>query len=68
MIKVESEVEIYELDRRETKMIDGPKLIVQSHWNLDYMVILKFGDGPSITVSAKDLLAAIHNATNSARF
>ncbi len=32
MIKVENKVECYEVDGKDTKLIDAPVLIFRSHW------------------------------------
>lgn len=66
MIKVENTVQIYEKDGKETKHGEH-HLIVKSHWNYNDRVVLEFGE-QNITVTEKDLLAAIKNATNIARF
>lgn len=67
MIEVESKVRCYEIDGKDTPMIDTPRIIVRGHWNIDTFVVLEI-DGKRYTVSAKDLHAAINNATNTARF
>lgn len=61
MIKVSSQVTIYEMNGKETT-IERPRLVVKSHWNNEDFVILIFED-KEITVTAKDLVAAITNAT-----
>lgn len=66
MIKVSSAVRIYETNGDEATDSDK-HLHVESHWNRTEMVILSI-DNLRITVSAKDLEAAIANAKNSARF
>lgn len=40
---------------------------VHSHWNEPSKVVIEFVGGQSRTVSARDLLAAIKNATNTER-
>ena len=68
MIKVTNEIKIYEIDDQELKSISNAQpLIVKSHWNNDNVVVLEIG-GVKYTVVAKDLKAAIDNATNIARF
>jgi len=62
MIKVTSEVQCYEVNGQECT---GPRVRVDSHWNRDAMVVLDI-DGKRYTVSASDLIAALHNATNTA--
>ncbi len=63
MIKVKSEVRLYD-ENTETQ---EEKLTVSSHWNQNELVGLDIG-GRVLYVVAKDLEAAIKNATNSARF
>ena len=71
MIKVENIVNVYEVDGKEKSPhgADGQKLIVRSHWNRNEMVVLRLpGEGaPEFTVTARDLQAAIVNATNTNR-
>ena len=67
MIKVYNEIKIYEVDEVELKSItDVQPLIVKSHWNNSAVVVLEI-NGTKYTVVAKDLKAAIDNATNTAR-
>jgi hypothetical protein len=66
MIKVSSEVTIYETNGKENS-VPMPVLSVASHWNRDSLVILEIA-GQKVTVSAKDLQAAITNATNTVRY
>lgn len=70
MITVISEVEPHEIGGEEINDLksEKPLLRVMSHWNRNNLVILKFDENEkSITVLAKDLIAAINNATNSSR-
>ena len=67
MIKVKNEVPIYEVDGKEIKGIDSPKLVVESHWSCNKRVKLKL-DGKEITVIGDDLVAAIVNAQNTRRW
>ena len=64
-MKVQNEIDIYEVDGQETR-IPVPKLVVNSHWNRDSLVVLESGD-MKISVSAAQLRAAIANATNTSR-
>lgn len=66
MIKVESLVEVYEVAGKETPTMNNkrPQLSVSGHWLEEKKVVLKIGDGESITVIASDLRAALDNATN----
>ncbi len=66
MIKVRNEVTVYETNGRETSGCPLPAIAVESHWNRDSMVVLMVG-GQKVTVSARDLQAAIANATNVSR-
>lgn len=67
MLKVSNEVTIYETDGKECKECPLPTMRVSSHWNRDSMVVLEVGD-QRVTVSARDIHAAIMNATNVARY
>jgi len=67
MIKVSNKVPIYEVNGKEVNYIDESKLVVESHWNENDKVVLKFGRR-NITVVARDLTSAIDNATNTRRF
>jgi hypothetical protein len=42
-------------------------IIIKSHWECDTKIVLLV-EGVSVTVLAKDLIASIQNAQNSARF
>jgi len=66
-LKVESEVECYEVDGNDVGLGgDRPKVRVLSHWNDSHMVILKVGS-KSYTVVGDHLVAAISNARNTGR-
>lgn len=69
MISVENSVPVYEINgtRAEGIKAKAEMLEVKSHWNEDDKVVLAYGD-VNITVNAKDLLAAVCNATNTHRF
>lgn len=62
MIKVSNEITIYEVDGKE-QSVPMPAMAVLSHWNRPALVVLHV-DGKKLTVSARDLQAAITNATN----
>ena len=66
MIKVRNEVAVIETNGKETQGLERPLLIVASHWNWDDRVELTVG-GDRITVLARDLIAAVNNATNTRR-
>jgi len=59
-------VPVYEVDGQRVEGIESPKFTVASHWNEESKVVLEFG-GKSITVTARDLLAAVTNAVNNNR-
>lgn len=70
MIKVRSEIRIYEYNDKE---YNGPDIIsTLSHWNRNELVTLEIPDDQNetfrITVSASDLMNAIKNARNTGRF
>jgi len=61
MIKVTCRVETY------NEPNDAPSVIVNSHWNENKKVTLEI-DGKKFTVVASDMIEAIKNCTNTARF
>lgn len=67
MIKVISKVELVELNGKDTGVLDRPILTAESHWNDSSLVVLTIGE-TTFSVKVKDLIAAINNATNTARF
>lgn len=67
MIKVDSELKIYEIGGKDESPVGCKKLHIQSHWNRNELVCIEFPGFLPVTVSAKDLRAAIDNATNSGR-
>lgn len=66
-MKVTNELKLYEMDGVEAKAIDGPVLLVRSHWVRREMVVLIVG-GHEYTVARSELAAAIGNATNTGRY
>lgn len=63
MLKVHQEIDAYQVGGTdEGKKRDVP-LVVRSHWNRNETVMLRIGD-EEVFVAAKDLRAAIDNATN----
>lgn len=66
MIKVTCEIPVYEVDGQAPAM-SGPGLAVRSHWNDPRMVVIETPNGEKVTVVARDLEAAIRNATNTSR-
>lgn len=72
MIQVHNEVTVYEQDGKEVGGdLDRPKLLVTSHWTQSDKVVLEFeykrGTMVTAVVLARDLRAAVDNATNTAR-
>lgn len=67
MIKVESEIPVYEIEGKDVS-INPPRPVmkISSHWNRHQMVVIRSPQDPekSITVLAADLVAAVTNATN----
>lgn len=66
VIKVSNEVTVYEVDGKEPGGLPMPTLTIASHWNRDSLVVLHV-NGQRLTVAARDLQAAVSNATNVAR-
>lgn len=73
MIAVTNRLPVYEVDGKRVESStdeDCPVLRVASHWNEDSKVVIDLapeGEGNEhhkVTVSARDLLAAVNNATN----
>jgi len=62
MIDVQCHLKIYEIDGQEPKTVE--RMIVQSHWNQDQLVVLRIPGCPSITLGKRDLEVAIQNAGN----
>jgi len=67
VIKVVNTMEVYEIDGKKPECFPRPQVTVESHWNDPNMVVLIFPDGARFTVVARDIAAAISNATNSRR-
>jgi hypothetical protein len=67
MISVENKVPLFEINDKDTPLANAPHIKVVSHWNSNSLVILKF-DSQSLAVKATDLIAAINNAINTAKF
>ncbi len=66
VIKVSNAVTVYEVDGTERNDVPPPTITVESHWNRNTLVVLQ-ANGKRLTVSADDIMAAIRNATNTAR-
>jgi len=67
MINVQCEIDCYEVDGKETTSMNGarPVLSVSSDSMLHKdRVVLAFPEGKVVTVLARDLQAAVENATN----
>lgn len=71
MIRVESEIDVYEVNGSEELAKEAQRdnrcMFIKSHWNQEKLVRLKLPSG-EVTVGAADLLAAVRNATNTNRF
>lgn len=67
MLKVRSEMDIYEVDGKDVTEYPPPKLVVESHWNCPDRVVLCIHD-ERYTVIVRDIEAAIRNAANSNRY
>lgn len=69
MIKVECIVKVYEVNNKEVapQMGDAFDIYVKSHFDNNKLVVISVGDH-EFTVVARDLEAAIRNATTTARF
>ena len=68
MIKVTSEVKIYEIGGKEVKLGTNKVLSIESHWNKSDFVNITLPGFDPITVPAGDLKAAIENAQNASRY
>ncbi len=68
MIEVTSVIKVYELNGKETAPGATANLTVMSHWNRREFVVLVLPDGSKLSITAKDMKAALENATNSARW
>lgn len=68
MIKVSSEVIIYEIDGKEVKIGTNKVLLIESHWNKPDFVNITLPGFDPITISARDLKVAIENAQNANRY
>jgi len=69
MISVENEVRVYKVDDERKDAVGKSVFIkIKSHWNDSQMIEIVTLDGTRLEVSAKDVIAAIDNATNTARF
>ena len=65
MITVQNKVPIYEINGKES--LNDIFFNVSSHWNSDKLVVLTL-DSQTIVVKATDLIAAVNNSINNARF
>jgi len=60
-MEIEAAVDLIEIDGKAAP-IDGPKLVLRSHWNHDEWVVLEFA-GKKITVKSSDLDTARMSVT-----
>lgn len=64
-MKVQSEVRVYERDGAEVPVGSHAVITISSHWNRSDLVVLQVdGSAATITVTARELEAAIRNAMN----
>jgi len=66
VITVVNTLKLYEVDGIETRPVEPPSVRIESHWNNSNLVVLIVGD-KRYTLVARDLMAAIGNATNTGR-
>ena len=66
-MKVTNEIKLLEIDGKDAgKVGDDRRLVVESHWNYDDRIHLKF-EGLDLLVPARELEKAIANARNHSR-
>jgi len=67
-MKVETQVHIYVIDGKETKVGDNKILNVRNVWNRNQLVEIQIGEnGEKVVVHEVDLIKAISNATGNER-
>jgi len=62
-MKTTSEITVTKIDDIVSP-VGSPKLILESHWNNNELVNIKYKDYPTISVPARELYKAIANCTN----
>jgi hypothetical protein len=62
-MKTVSEITVTKVDGNISP-VGSPKLLIESHWNNNDLVDIKYKDYPSITIPARELRKAIENCTN----
>lgn len=67
LTSVVSKVKAYEQNGKDVVGLEYPHVHVEAHWNYPERVVLVWPNGEKLTVIAKDLNAAIANATNTNR-
>jgi len=67
MIDVMSKIKIYEIGGKSNKG-EPKEIIIHSHWNSNRLIDIELPGFDKITVVANDLVAAIKNATNTAKY
>ena len=67
MIRVENNVEVFEVDGKDLPVSDDTEIVVRSHWNRNDLVVLEI-KGKRFSVAARDIATAINNAVNTARY
>ncbi len=68
MIQVASKVNCYSVNSKKSSGLNLPQLIIRSHAVYNTNIIIETPEGQTYEVLAKDILAAIVNAENSARW
>jgi len=67
MIKVKSDVPVFEIDDMEVPAGERLWIQVSSHWNEDTKIVLEFG-GKKLTVLVCDISAAVTNASRTGKY
>ena len=72
MIGVSNSLHVYEFEGKETIVGNSHIFVIRSHWNNNDRVVIEIGEEngqiKSFTLLAKDLVAAIKNAENTAKW
>ena len=72
MIKVSNYLKVYEFEDKEVPIGNSHIFSIRSHWNSNDRVVVEVGEENgqirNFTLLAKDLIAAINNATNTAKW
>lgn len=68
MIQVINKINCYSINSKDQGDLNLPQLIIRSHWADNTKIIIETPEGQTYEVLAKDILASIVNAENSARW